>query len=234
MEGIPPTFSRKPKALYIDENEDAVLECRLVAVPEPDIVWMDENGQQLRTEENIVVTVDSDMHMYTTILRIKTIKKTQSGIYKIIAKNREGEASLDIIVKVRTDEKEAPQILEPLKSMTVREGDSIILKSQVVGNPKPTVKWYKNGDPKHELPVKEDGDDYTLTLIQPSKTDTAEYTIIATNSVGTAESRALITVEGMFSFLLDLYHFSDPCIYLFDFNHCINNRLEAVELYPPR
>lgn len=181
--------------MFIDENTDAVLECRLVAVPEPEIIWFD-GPRQLKTEDNVIIINESDMHMYTSILKITKIKKSQEGTYKIVAKNREGESVLDIVIKVKTSEKEPPQILEALKSMTVREGDSVILKSQIVGNPKPTIQWLKNGKPDNKLSTSEDGDVYSLTLIQPNKNDTAEYTIKATNEVGTAECTALITIEG--------------------------------------
>lgn len=47
--------------------------------------------------------------------------------------------------QVITGAKEAPQILEPLKSVAVCEGDSVIISTQILANPKAKVTWYRNG-----------------------------------------------------------------------------------------
>lgn len=99
LEGIPPTFSRKPKAKYVNEGEDVILECRLVAIPEPEITWYHEDAPII-SQQNIIVATESDMHMYCSVVQFTKIQKRQEGRYKIIAKNREGEATIDIPVKV--------------------------------------------------------------------------------------------------------------------------------------
>lgn len=99
LEGIPPTFSRKPKAVCVDEGRDVELESRLVAVPEPQVTWFC-NGKEITTSGNVSVTSQSDIHMYTNIVRIKKIKKSQEGSYEVVAKNREGEAAVQLTVKV--------------------------------------------------------------------------------------------------------------------------------------
>lgn len=100
LEGIPPTFSRKPKAKYVDEGDNVILECRLVAIPEPEITWYYKDAQII-SHDNMIVVTESDMHMYCSVLRITKVQKSQEGRYKILAKNREGEASIEISMKVR-------------------------------------------------------------------------------------------------------------------------------------
>lgn len=195
IEGIIPTFSRKPKAQCVDEGEDVVFECRLAAIPEPSITWT-HNGKKLTTKENITITTESDMHMYICILKITDVKKNQEGSYQIQAKNREGEATLTIKLKVTTGEKEPPQILEPLKSIIVRDDEVSIMSTFIVGNPKPTVQWLRNGKPVKDLPVTEDNNVYTFTLPNPKPDDSAEYTVRAKNTHGTAETTATLLVEG--------------------------------------
>ena len=92
-------FSKKPKARCVDEGTDVELESRLVAVPEPEVKWY-YNGKEIKSTSNVTVTIESDMHMYTSIVRIKKIKKTQEGSYEVVAKNREGEASVQLTLKV--------------------------------------------------------------------------------------------------------------------------------------
>lgn len=193
LEGIPPIFSRRPKAQYVDAGSNVILECRLVAVPEPDITWY-YNGEEITTKNNVKIITESDMHMYCSIVQITKVQKPQEGTYEVVARNREGESKLPIVLKVKTGDKEEPQILEPLKNMIVREGESIVLSTQIVGNPAPKIEWFKNGKPiKNNIKV--DKDVFSLTLISPTIDDTAEYTVKATNSVGTTETTGFLTVE---------------------------------------
>uniref|UniRef100_A0A1A9UCU1 Titin n=1 Tax=Glossina austeni TaxID=7395 RepID=A0A1A9UCU1_GLOAU len=195
LEGIPPTFSRKPKAQYVNENTNVILECRLVAVPEPDIIWT-YNGEQIDTTklQNVRVVTESDIHMYCSVVHISQVKKSQEGVYEVVATNREGEARLPIILKVRTGEKEPPQILEPLRNMIIREGESAVLSTQIVGNPAPKISWYKDGKPITEN-VRSDKDVHTLTLISPKYPEKGEYTVKAINPLGSAETNAQLTIE---------------------------------------
>lgn len=48
----------------------------------------------------MTVSMDSDMHSYSSVVRISKIARTQEGTYTVVAKNREGEASMTITVKV--------------------------------------------------------------------------------------------------------------------------------------
>lgn len=196
LEGIPPTFSKKPKAQYVDEDSNVILECRLVAVPEPDIVWT-FNGEEIDTTtmENVRVVTESDMHMYCSVVHIKKVKKFQEGTYEVIATNREGESRLPIALKVRTNEKEPPQVLEPLRNMIIREGESAVLTTQIVGNPTPKITWYKDGKPLKGV-TKTDKDIHTLTLISPKRDQKGEYTVKAENPLGTVQTSAYLTIEG--------------------------------------
>uniref|UniRef100_A0A182UGY7 Titin n=1 Tax=Anopheles melas TaxID=34690 RepID=A0A182UGY7_9DIPT len=193
LEGIPPTFSRKPKAQYVDAGSDVLLECRLVAVPEPDILWY-YNGVEIESKDNVQVVVESDMHMYCTVVHIKGIDKLQEGSYQVVARNREGESSLDIMVKVKTGVQEPPQILEPLKSMTIRQGETVILSTQIVGNPAPEVQWFKNGVAL-DVPTQADRNMYTVTLVAPTHDNAGEYTVRAKNAAGSVETSAFLTVD---------------------------------------
>lgn len=195
LEGIPPTFSKKPKSIYVDEGTDVTVDCRLVAVPEPEVKWVFKK-KKITTKENVTITNESDIHMYTTTIKITKVKKTQEGIYEIVAKNREGHAKVKFVLKVRTSEKEPPEILEPLKNTSVREDETVILSTVITGNPPPEVTWYKNGKPLTKTKPKKDGNTYSITLTNCKKDDTAEYTVKAVNELGTIESTALVTVEG--------------------------------------
>lgn len=214
LEGIPPTFSKKPKPQVVDEGKDVVVECHLVAIPEPDVFWY-HNNKKITKKTNVTITTTSDMHMYTTRMTIKEVTKSQEGVYKIKAKNREGEASVQFTLKVRTGDREAPQILEPLHSITVQEDTTVVLTTTVFGNPKPNVTWLKNGEPITRAKPTEKGNTHTLVLTNVTLDDTAEYTVRATNDLGTAETIAKLTVERKCRFILS---FSPKFSFCFSFS----------------
>jgi len=197
LEGIPPTFSRKPKATCATEHSDVVLECRLVAVPEPDIFWH-HNGKEISNTDSIKVNTFSDMHFYVSTVRISDVTKPQEGVYSIIARNREGEAKMDLMLKVKTGLPEKPQILEPLYDITINEGETAVLSTQISGEPQPTVEWQKNSKKITDIQtvVNKDGI-HLLTINKPTPRDSAKYTAIASNNLGTAQTTCFLAVEGM-------------------------------------
>lgn len=193
LEGIPPIFSKKPKVKCVDEGTNVILDCRLVAVPEPEITWL-YNGKEVSSTENIKVVTKSDNHMYCTVLQITKVLKKQEGLYEVVAKNREGESIWPIKLKVKTGEKEKPEILEPIKNTVVKEGETITFTTQVTGNPSPKVQWFKNGAEITEN-KKVDKDIHSITIVTATDKDSGDYTVKATNSAGTAFSGCTLTVE---------------------------------------
>lgn len=206
LEGVPPVFSKKPLSQCIPEESDLEIESSLVAIPEPDIKWY-RNGKRISAKGNISIISTSETHIYTTTLKIKKIEKKQEGRYRIVAKNREGQSSVEFTIKVLTEKKEPPEILEPLRSITLRKTEKITLSTTIVGNPEPTVKWFKDDQPLSNALLTKYGNTYSLTIKHAESNDTAEYTVKATNPLGSAETTAKLTVEGNnFLFALQKLH----------------------------
>lgn len=197
LEGVPPTFCKKPKPQCVPEETDVVVESTLTGVPEPEIKWY-KNGKRITSKGNVTITKTTTKHTYTTIITIKKIEKKQEGRYRITAKNREGESSVEFTLKVLTKEKEAPEVLEPLTSLTVKKYENITLSTVITGNPTPTVEWFKDDKPLSGPTTKKDGDTYTITIRKVKPEDAAKYTAKAKNPIGTAETTGNLTVEGNF------------------------------------
>lgn len=221
LEGIPPIFSKKPKTKCVEEGTNVILDLRLVAAPEPEITWL-FNGKEVSGIDNIKVVTKSDNHMYCTVLQITNVLKKQEGIYEVIAKNREGESMLPIKLKVKTGEKEKPEILEPLKSAVIKEGETITFQTQVTGTPTPKVQWFKDGKELTEN-KKVDKDVHSLTVVTATETDSGEYTIKATNSAGTAFSTSTVTVVDSGS------HFEPP-MFIKRFEEVIVKQNQTIKL----
>lgn len=195
LEGIPPIFSKKPKVKCVDEGTNVILDCRLVAVPEPKITWL-FNGKELSSSENVKIVTKSDNNMYCTVLQILNVQKRQEGTYEIVAKNKSGESILPIKLKIKTGEQEKPEILEPLRNTMIKEGETITLSTQVTGEPIPKVQWFKDGNELIEN-VKQEKDVHSLTIVKVTDSDNGEYTLKATNTAGTAFSGCSLTVESI-------------------------------------
>jgi hypothetical protein len=71
----------------------------LVAVPEPEVQWY-FNGQLLKESADITISGQADVHMYSYTVNIKKVSQSHAGVFEIIAKNREGEASTAITLAV--------------------------------------------------------------------------------------------------------------------------------------
>ncbi|CAH1179306.1 unnamed protein product [Phaedon cochleariae] len=194
LEGMPPTFANEPKPLCVPEGTDVVVEGTMVAIPEPEIKWYC-NGKRVSAKGNVTIVSSSETYTYRTILKIKKVLKKQEGRYKIVAKNREGEASVEFTLRVITDDQQPPEILEPLRSITIKKSEKVTLSTTIFGNPKPSIEWFKNGKPIKPSEQEDDGNTYRFTIRSAKLDDSAEYTVKAKNSLGSAETNAHLTVE---------------------------------------
>ena len=65
--------------------------------------------QPSKSKANLASTffsLQADMHMYCSIVKIAKVRKSDEGTYEVVAKNREGEAANTLVLNV-TDRKTA-------------------------------------------------------------------------------------------------------------------------------
>ena len=87
---------------------------------------------------------------------------------------------------VRTSAPAAPVITKQPQGVRIVAGNTVTLTSGALGNPLPTFQWTKNGQ---NLPGKTSST-LTLTDVQPS--DSGNYVLLATNSLGAATSQTAV------------------------------------------
>lgn len=202
LEGIPPIFTQKLKPKCVLEESDVEVETTLTASPKPEIKWY-RNGKRVSSKDNVTITVTNiEKNVYLTKITIKNIKKKQEGRYKIVAKNNEGTSSTEFTMKVITNQKEPPEILEPLSSITVKKFEEVTLSTIIVGNPEPTIEWFKNGQQLTRPSPKKDGNTYKVTILNAKPTDTATYTVKAKNPLGEVETIGNLSVNGNIRYLI--------------------------------
>ncbi|XP_044005491.1 titin-like [Aphidius gifuensis] len=199
FEGVPPIFCQKPKTQCVIENSDVTLKCELIAVPKPEISWY-HNDTKIDNDSNITITTKNYMYNFCSIMKIQSVQENQAGSYKIKAKNREGEASIDTFLKVKTCDSGAPEILEPLKSFIIHEGKTIVLSTHIIGTPMPNITWLKNGKPLEGFLPTQNGDVNSLTLVDTKVSDKGVYSCTASNNLGTVTTEAAVDVQENGSF----------------------------------
>lgn len=94
----------------------------------------------------------------------------------------------------------APNFTTPLEDLSVYEGRPVTLICQVAGNPSPEVTWYldehvlpSGGEFKQEF----DGQTAKLVLDEAFEDDEGEFRCVAKNLGGEAETKMVLTVEGL-------------------------------------
>ncbi|XP_065086405.1 titin isoform X5 [Ochlerotatus camptorhynchus] len=86
---------------------------------------------------------------------------------------------------------------QPLRDVSVREGQRAQLQCVIIGHPTPAIEWFKDGISIHNNPDYKttfDGGLCTLTIDETVTADTAEYLCRAINDAGIADSPARLIV----------------------------------------
>lgn len=102
-----------------------------------------------------------------------------------------------VLSSVEKNEFTPPSFVDKLKDLKVKDGEQLVLKATVKGDPEPQVQWMKNG--KHlassdVIDLKYKNGSATLTINEVFPEDEGEYELIATNSVGKESTKCKLTI----------------------------------------
>ncbi|XP_047544107.1 muscle M-line assembly protein unc-89-like isoform X2 [Vanessa atalanta] len=202
-----------PGQLKVLVGETATLFCSFKGKPIPEIVWM-KNGHEIEEE---VGRVSIEINDYNSSLRIEEVKSEDEGRYSCEATNIHGRSSTYSRMAVITDrqiwqadaklkrERSAgvdgeypPQFTMRLRDRRVQATYPVRLTCQVVGNPTPTVKWFKNEeevffDGRHT--ASQDEYFYTLEIAPTTLEDGGVYEAMARNGCGAVSCRCSLVVD---------------------------------------
>ena len=118
------------------------------------------------------------------------------------ASNNKGKNKSPVAVSMLVDTKpdSKPSVLSPMESITVVEGEDVVLKAQFGGSPPLEFSWFKDELALIESPriVEETGaDNWVILKISKARIeDEAEYVCIAANEFGGCETSAELLVDG--------------------------------------
>lgn len=95
-----------------------------------------------------------------------------------------------------------PTFKKGLRDMEVTEGEMLKLQVTCFGSPIPDIKWYKDGKEVHSdahIKISKDKkrvENFSLTVNLVKVEDGGEYEVRATNEMGTAVTKSIITIQG--------------------------------------
>ena len=193
--GDKPQLLEPMKDLKIMAGETAKFIAKIKAKPQPTIKWT-VNERNLPTSDDITATYDNN----TVELILNNVKLSDQGIYKVTVTNPLGEMTADakLTVLKKPTIKYDSKYDRTIDVVAIEQ--NLHIACEVTGFPKPDVKWFK--DKAEIVPggeVSRAITDYgellaTVHIGKIKRNEGGEFTIVAENEVGRAESTFVVRV----------------------------------------
>uniref|UniRef100_A0A3B3U2D7 Protein sidekick-1-like n=1 Tax=Poecilia latipinna TaxID=48699 RepID=A0A3B3U2D7_9TELE len=184
----PPSLTVQPKRKIVAEiDRNIEIPCKASGVPQPRIEWY-KDTVPLSKLANARYKVSS-----AAGLTVRKVQPGDGGIFQCFARSPAGETQAHTELLVSSV---APTVLSRPFDQTVTDGDMALFTCQNSGAPKPAVIWRKGIIASGSVQVPR----FTLLQsgslqIQPvSIQDSGEFTCIVSNSEGTVNTTAALTV----------------------------------------
>ncbi|CAK1588427.1 unnamed protein product [Parnassius mnemosyne] len=211
---VAPEFCCGLEPLYeVSVGDELRISAVVEAYPSVGVTWF-RDGIRLRPSRRAVMTLDHDGQIE---LAVAHITQRDAGIYTCTASNEVGKASTSGKVEVLGDSTEersqtiptvicpnVPYSKEPMfirkpRSSEAREGDTVIIECEVIGDPKPEVYWLRDflrpdyyRDASHFKRVGA-GPEYRFEIPHAKLDFTGAYSVVARNIYG--EAKAIISLQ---------------------------------------
>ncbi|XP_035216758.1 obscurin-like isoform X2 [Stegodyphus dumicola] len=190
--GKKPEFIQELEKCDLMEGQSLNLHAKVTGNP-TSIKWQ-KDGEDISASDHIKIIEESDGRI---ALMIDKVNQNDAGKYTVIASNAEGKARSAALVQIQAVKK--PEIISSLEPLTLKDGETGQLKVKATGQPKPTIKWLKNGKelrPTNRVECIEEPDGTVALIIKNARPeDAGNYTFIAQNSQGEVKSSAPVVIE---------------------------------------
>ena len=200
LDAVIPIFVEPLKILEVMENKDVYLKFKILSKPKPDIE-LELNGKKITLDqlETRFESITEDSYLLT--IKISNVQEVDKGEYKIIARNERGDAqtSFDLIVTKEKEKDVQPKFIKTFDNQTVIEDQDLLLRIKILGTPKPTVTWFRNGKKlKESKRIKQnviEEDVYELIIEKCLfDKDTGVYKVVIENKAGVCSHSATVDI----------------------------------------
>lgn len=129
---------------------------------------------------------------------IDNVQPEDTGLYKCLIVNKEGEIEGRSNVTVLAMEKE-PEFIRELHDFNCIEGFPVKMQIKILSNPFPDIKWFHNGqeilpnEGRYTFAETKDNN-YCMLIEEANLKDSGLYEVVASNAKGTASSKARLQV----------------------------------------
>jgi len=189
-----PVIKEPLKDITAAPKETATLACIIVGVPQPILTWY-------KDEVEIGMPTGATYEAGKVRLVLSGVTEDSAGVYSVAAYNDSGRCETTCTLFVR----QAPIITPDKKAKVLRAriDQPCSISAKVTGLPRPEVAWTKNGAPIEDSHYIIDIGvqsstlcSTTLSIVSTERTDTAKYTLTATNLAGTSTYDVTLKISG--------------------------------------
>lgn len=171
-----PLFSTQPQSQTVTAGGTVTFTAAATGSPSPTFQWK-KDGSNILGASN-------------TSYSIATVATGDAGIYTVVATNSVASVTSSAATLTVNAATSAPIFTTQPLSQTVTVGGGVTFTAAASGVPSPTLQWKKNGS---NIVGATNG---SYTIATTASGDAGSYTVVATNSVGTATSNtASLTVN---------------------------------------
>ncbi|XP_075532246.1 obscurin isoform X3 [Dermacentor variabilis] len=195
-----PTIAASLSDVEVNEGASAMLELKVKGYPRPKVTWKHE-GKVIEAGGRYRFLFEDEESM---TLVIKNTKKSDAGIYSVVAENESGTANTECRLTVNS----TPTFKKELKDVSVMTDEVLKLDVEVQGAPTPDVKWYKDGQAIVEddrVKITQPAEDKHVLIIEHTKVeDSGNYSCVISNTMGTQTGFSAVSVNAPPKFLQKL------------------------------
>uniref|UniRef100_S4RBA9 Ig-like domain-containing protein n=1 Tax=Petromyzon marinus TaxID=7757 RepID=S4RBA9_PETMA len=204
----PPRFEGRIADVAVPIGAKAVFASRILAAPAANVAWYKDDVKISSMDGHYLIANKSG---YVS-LEIKHVSLLDRGMYLCKAVNGAGESSCRAALNISQrfadsgDRGESalefliteapPKFTQPLGTKRCAPGCDVSFECQVIGEPAPDIAWFRNDVELRggQFDVRSMGKKQILTVKNVSKCDEGSYKCTASNSSGTAQTEATLSV----------------------------------------
>ena len=169
---VAPSFTTQPQSQTVNVGTTVTFTAAVSGTPAPTLQWK---------KDNVAIAGQTGASLV-----LNDVQTGTAGTYTCVATNSSGAVTSSGAVLTVSVPTAAPAFTTQPQNQTVAAGANVTLVAGAAGNPAPTFQWKKD----NVMLSGQTGASLALTNVQAA--DAGTYTVVATNSAGSATSNSAV------------------------------------------